>query len=91
MVECHQRSASEVPLGLHLVCTKSSETRHLLDEEREEKEKEFFDRGDWKTLTRQFVGAGNLRRRLSSLLVDHVRSSLPDLVQGFQTEFLNQQ
>ncbi|KAI2694799.1 hypothetical protein CBS147372_9563 [Penicillium roqueforti] len=91
LIDFADKSASEVPLGLHLVCTKSSETRHLLDEEREEKEKEFFDRGDWKTLTRQFVGAGNLRRRLSSLLVDHVRSSLPDLVQGFQTEFLNQQ
>ncbi|KAJ5592528.1 hypothetical protein N7537_009432 [Penicillium hordei] len=73
-------AAPDLPLGLHLVCTQCYETRDVLDEERDEKEKEFFERGDWKTVARQSTGTANLRRRLSTLLLNHVQSSLPSLV-----------
>jgi hypothetical protein len=71
---------SQQPLGLHLVWTRSSETRDMPDEQRDQKEKEFFERGDWKTVPRESVGTGNLRSRLSTLLVNHVQRSLPKLV-----------
>ncbi|CAG8184954.1 unnamed protein product [Penicillium nalgiovense] len=75
-----KEAISEQPLGLHLLWTRSSETRDVPDEQRDQKEKEFFERGDWKTVPRGYVGSDNLRRRLSTLLVNHVQSSLPRLV-----------
>jgi hypothetical protein len=71
---------SQQPLGLHLVWTRSSETRDVPDEQRDQKEKEFFERGDWNTVPRESVGTDNLRSRLSTLLVNHVQRSLPRLV-----------
>ncbi|KAJ6178830.1 hypothetical protein N7519_009291 [Penicillium mononematosum] len=71
---------SQQPLGLHLVWTRSSETHDVPDEQRDQKEKEFFERGDWKTVPRESVGTGNLRSRLSTILVNHVQRSLPRLV-----------
>ncbi|KAJ5210707.1 Dynamin [Penicillium cf. griseofulvum] len=75
-----KQATSELPLGLHLVCTRSYETRDVLDEERDEKEKEFFGRAGWETVAKQSTGTGNLRRRLSTLLLDHVQSSLPGVI-----------
>ncbi|OQE24082.1 hypothetical protein PENFLA_c010G03015 [Penicillium flavigenum] len=71
---------SQQRLGLHLVWTRSSETRDVPDEQRDQKEKEFFERGDWKTVPRESVGTDNLRSRLSTLLVNHVQRSLSKLV-----------
>lgn len=82
---------SKRPLGLHLVCTRSYETRDVPDEERDEKEKDFFDSGDWKTVAKQFIGTSNLRRRLSTLFVNHVRSSLPGLVSEIDKSIMKSQ
>ncbi|CAP85702.1 Pc20g03730 [Penicillium rubens Wisconsin 54-1255] len=71
---------SQQPLGLHLVWTRSSESRDVPDEQRDQKEKEFLERGDWKTVPRESVGTDNLRSRLSTLFVNHVQSSLPRLI-----------
>ncbi|KAJ5372540.1 hypothetical protein N7517_004546, partial [Penicillium concentricum] len=78
-----KETTSELPMGLHLVCTRSYETRDVPDDERDQMETEFFARGDWKTVGRQSTGTSNLRRRLSTLLVNHVQSSLPDLISEF--------
>ncbi|KGO74561.1 Dynamin [Penicillium italicum] len=73
---------SEQALGLHLVCTRTHETRDVPEEGRDEMEKEFFERGDWKTVERQYIGTDNLRRRLSTLLANHIQSSLRGMVFG---------
>ncbi|CAI7630471.1 unnamed protein product [Penicillium crustosum] len=86
-----KEATSELPLGLHLVCTRCYETRDVPDEERDEKEKEFFERGDWKTVETQSKGTNNLRRRLSTLLLNHVQSSLPDLVSEINQSILENQ
>ncbi|OQE37230.1 hypothetical protein PENCOP_c010G01178 [Penicillium coprophilum] len=86
-----KQATSELPLGLHLVCTRSYETRDVPDHERDEREKEFFDRGDWKMVTRQSTGTGNLRRRLSTLLINHVQSSLPGMISEFDKIILKTQ
>ncbi|KAJ5816458.1 Dynamin [Penicillium robsamsonii] len=84
-------TTSELPMGLHLVCTRSYETRDVPDDERDEREKEFFERGDWKTVGRQSTGTSNLRRRLSTLLVNHVQSNLPGLISEFDKIIMKNQ
>lgn len=86
-----KEGTSELPLGLHLACTRCYETRDVPDEERDEKEKEFFERGDWKTVSAQSKGTANLRRRLSTILLNHVQSSLPDLVSEIDQSILANQ
>ncbi|KAJ5970718.1 uncharacterized protein N7479_000636 [Penicillium vulpinum] len=86
-----KETTTELPLGLHLVCTRSYETRNVQDEEREEKEKQFFEGGEWKTMSRQSVGTGNLRRRLSTLLMNHVRNSIPGLISELDKIILKNQ
>ncbi|KAJ5425960.1 hypothetical protein N7465_001030 [Penicillium sp. CMV-2018d] len=81
----------ELPLGLHVVCTRCYETRDVPDEDRDEREKEFFERGDWKTVATQSKGTANLRRRLSTLLLNHVQSSLPSLVSEIHQSILTNQ
>lgn len=84
-----KEATPELPLGLHLVCTRCYETRDVPDEERDEKEKEFFERGDWKTVARQSIGTANLRHRLSTLLLNHAQSSLPGLVSEIDESILS--
>lgn len=86
-----KEATSELPLGLHLVCTRCYETRDVLDEERDEKEKEFFERGDWKSVAAQSKGTTNLRRRLSTLLLNHVQTSLPGLISEINQSILTNQ
>lgn len=86
-----KEATSELPLGLHSVCTRCYETRDVPDEDRDEKEKEFFERGDWKTVATQSKGTANLRRRLSTLLLNHVQNSLPDLVSEINQSILTNQ
>ncbi|KAF4771639.1 hypothetical protein HAV15_004613 [Penicillium sp. str.  len=86
-----KEATPELPLGLHLVCTRCYETRDVPDEDRDEKEKEFFERGYWKNVATQSKGTNNLRRRLSTLLLNHVQSSLPDLVSEINQSILTNQ
>ncbi|KAJ5520178.1 hypothetical protein N7463_000631, partial [Penicillium fimorum] len=86
-----KETTSELPMGLHLVCTRSYETRDVPNNERDQREKEFFERGDWKTVGRQSTGTSNLRRRLSTVLVNHVQSSLPDLISEFDKIIMKNQ
>ncbi|CAI7581447.1 unnamed protein product [Penicillium viridicatum] len=86
-----KEATSELPLGLHVVCTRCYETRDVPDEDRDEREKEFFERGDWKTVATQSKGTANLRRRLSTLLLNHVQSSLPSLISEIHQSILTNQ
>ncbi|CAI7577529.1 unnamed protein product [Penicillium glandicola] len=86
-----KEATSKPPLGLHLVCTRSSETRDVPDDERDKMEREFFERGVWKKMGRQYVGTANLRRRLSTLLVNHIQSSLPGLISEIDKSILSTQ
>ncbi|KGO38429.1 Dynamin [Penicillium expansum] len=86
-----QEATTEQALGLHLVSTRSYETRDVPEEDRDQKEKEFFERGDWKTVARRYIGTDNLRRRLSTILANHIQSSLPDIISEIEKTILDNQ
>ncbi|GAD94931.1 dynamin family protein [Paecilomyces variotii No. 5] len=79
-----QKKCVHLELGWHCVRNRSFETRDISDEERDEREKEFFKQGRWTTLPRESVGIDSLRRRLSSILLGHIRRNLPGLIADIQ-------
>lgn len=53
-------------------------------EDRDKNEKGFFEETMWKTLSSANKGVGELRSRLSSVLFDHVKQSLPEVIKGIE-------
>lgn len=74
----------KLQLGWHVLRNRSFETRNISDDERDAQETEFFEKGRWMSLSRDRVGIESLRRRLSSILLIHVRRNLPGLVADIQ-------
>ncbi|KAL4982611.1 P-loop containing nucleoside triphosphate hydrolase protein [Aspergillus falconensis] len=71
-------------LGWHALRNRSFETRDTSDNARDEQEKEFFSQGRWTSLPRKNLGVDTLRRRLSSILLEHIRHNLPGLLADIQ-------
>ncbi|CBF81685.1 putative dynamin GTPase [Aspergillus nidulans FGSC A4] len=71
-------------LGWHALRNRSFETRDVSDNARDEQEKEFFSQGRWTSLPREVLGVDTLRRRLSSVLLEHIRHNLPGLIGDIQ-------
>ncbi|KAL2832307.1 P-loop containing nucleoside triphosphate hydrolase protein [Aspergillus pseudoustus] len=71
---------TRLQLGWHALRNRSFETRHISDNDRDQQEKDFFNKGKWSTISRESVGVDSLRRRLSSILLKHIQRSLPHLI-----------
>ncbi|KAL4894306.1 P-loop containing nucleoside triphosphate hydrolase protein [Aspergillus ambiguus] len=71
-------------LGWHALRNRSFETRHISDDRRDEQEYEFFSQGHWTSLSYKSLGVDTLRRRLSSILLTHIRQNLPGLIADTQ-------
>ncbi|KKZ63199.1 dynamin GTPase [[Emmonsia] crescens] len=71
-------------LGWHVLRNRDYETKDVLDDARDELEREFFETGSWATVSREFVGIDSLRYRLSKLLLGHIRKTLPGLIAEIQ-------
>ncbi|KAB8201903.1 P-loop containing nucleoside triphosphate hydrolase protein [Aspergillus parasiticus] len=78
-------------LGWHALRNRSFETRDISDDARDEREKTFFEQGRWASLSRDCVGVESLRRRLSSVLLQHVRRNLPSLIADIQDQIADRQ
>ncbi|KAJ5751807.1 hypothetical protein N7520_008724 [Penicillium odoratum] len=78
-------------LGWHTLRNRSFETRDTSDEERDNLERQFFNQGRWSTVARDSVGIDSLRRRLSGILLEHIRHSLPELIQDIEKKLLDRQ
>ncbi|KAJ5649811.1 uncharacterized protein N7484_003534 [Penicillium longicatenatum] len=74
----------KLQLGWHVLRNRSFETRNVSDDERDSQEMGFFEKGRWKSLSREQVGIESLRRRLSNILLTHVRRNLPGLIADIQ-------
>lgn len=53
-------------------------------EERDQAEMDFFESNMWKTLSSANKGIDELRSRLSSVLFNHVKKSLPEVIKGIE-------
>ncbi|KAK7524157.1 dynamin family protein [Phyllosticta citriasiana] len=72
-------------LGWHVLRNRDFDSRSCTIEERNEKEKEFFAQGAWKSLSSDVIGIESLKPRLSSILKDHITGELPNLVRDIQS------
>ncbi|PLB39122.1 putative dynamin GTPase [Aspergillus candidus] len=73
-------------LGWHALKNRSYEDRMASHDVRDEQERTFFNQGRWASLSREFVGVDSLRRRLSNVLLKHVRRNLPGLIADIQRQ-----
>ncbi|KAE8397593.1 P-loop containing nucleoside triphosphate hydrolase protein [Aspergillus pseudonomiae] len=78
-------------LGWHALRNRSFETREMSDDSRDEMERTFFEQGRWASLSRDCVGVDSLRRRLSSVLLQHIRRNLPGLITEIQDKIADHQ
>ena len=80
----NNRARFRFGLGWHVLKNRDSEQRHLTLEDRRLSEQQFLSTGVWATLPHNQVGIDNLRPRLSTILRDHILSSLPGLIDEAQ-------
>jgi GTPase SAR1 family protein len=75
--------------GWHVVRNRSYEEQSSSFDERDETEKRFFSSSSWASLPRRQVGLGidSLRQKLSKMLLDHISTSLPSIVQQLEADF----
>ncbi|OGM43949.1 dynamin family protein [Aspergillus bombycis] len=78
-------------LGWHALRNRSFETREMPDDARDEMERSFFEQGRWASLSRDSVGVESLRRRLSSVLLQHIRRNLSGLITDIQDRIVDRQ
>ncbi len=76
----NNRERFRLGLGWHVLKNRDYEERQMTLEERCFSEKQFLSRGIWAALPRNQVGIESLRPRLSTVLRDHILSSLPGLI-----------
>jgi hypothetical protein len=81
-----QNEKIKLRLGWHALRNRQFETRGINDTERDEKEKEFFEKGSWRSVSRECVGIDSLRRRLSTILLKHIYHNLPGLISDIQSK-----
>ncbi|KAH6635544.1 P-loop containing nucleoside triphosphate hydrolase protein [Chaetomium sp. MPI-SDFR-AT-0129] len=70
----------KLALGWYVLRNPSEEERSSETNERDAAEKTFFRAGWWSSLDPAHRGAESLRKRLSKVLLDHVKKSLPELI-----------
>lgn len=71
-------------LGWHVLRNRDYETKDTTNEARDIAEREFFSQGIWKDIPRHLVGITALRDRLSTVLLEQIRTELPSLVKDIQ-------
>ncbi|KAJ5917674.1 hypothetical protein N7466_011228 [Penicillium verhagenii] len=78
-------------LGWHTLLNRTFTTQEASNEDRDKNEKKFFNQGRWSTVARDCVGIDSLRRRLSGILLKHIRHSLPELIEDIEKKLLDRQ
>ncbi|KAH8423399.1 uncharacterized protein LDX57_001158 [Aspergillus melleus] len=78
-------------LGWHALRNRNYETRESSHKERDDREKEFFNKGRWSSIPRDSVGIDSLRSRLSDVLLKHIRRNLPALIADIKEKVAERQ
>lgn len=73
-------------LGWHVLRNGDYNERNDPNFNRDEVEREFFASTPWKGLPQSQVGISSLRKRLSRILFEQIRTELPDLVEEIQNQ-----
>lgn len=75
----NKESANKLNLGWHVLRNRAENETGLSDEDRDAAEAEFLSNGVWKNVRPVDKGIKSLRSKLSKVLVDHIKKSLPSV------------
>ena len=75
-----KEAVHKLTLGCFVLRNQSEEAAEVRFDERDAKELAFFRTGDWADVPKEGQGVEKLRKRLSQVLLTHVRTNLPDLL-----------
>lgn len=81
----------KLPLGWHVLCNSSDRERADGEHDRDLKERSFFQTGPWSSLSPSTRGVDSLRKRLSKVLFEHIKTSLPGLIRDIRTSMESRQ
>ncbi|KAM0812178.1 putative P-loop containing nucleoside triphosphate hydrolase protein [Seiridium cardinale] len=76
----------EFRLGWHVLRNSDSEAGHGTLATRDFRELEFFSQGIWKELSESILGVDHLRSRLSRVLLKHITTELPSLIEEIEVK-----
>ena len=83
-VKLARNGITKFRLGWHVLMNRDYDMRNSSDAERDAREVEFFSRGVWVDLPHGLLGISALRERISKVLLDHIKSELPALIEEIQ-------
>lgn len=75
----NKEAANKLDLGWHVLRNRAGNETSMSNEERDIQEAEFFNQGAWKNVRPGDKGIKFLRSKLSKVLVDHIKKSLPSV------------
>lgn len=81
----------ELRLGWHVLRNRAQAETHFSDDERDEKEQSFFRERVWCSLPSKNRGVATLRKKLSGILLDHIRRNLPALITSIEKSMLERE
>ncbi|KAK8015118.1 hypothetical protein PG990_008414 [Apiospora arundinis] len=76
----------QLSLGWHVLRNRSEFENGDSDDERDNKETEFFQSGPWSTVPSKNRGIDRLRKKLSNVLLSHIKKNLPSMIEQIQSE-----
>lgn len=79
-------SAHKLPLGWHVVRNSSEQERSDVHHDRDLEEQKFFQRSGWSSISPANRGIQSLRNKLSKVLFEHIRESLPGLIRDIENK-----
>jgi GTPase SAR1 family protein len=87
----NQEKSHQLSLGWHVLRNRGETEGSLSAEERDSKEAEYFDSGIWSAIPSNNRGVGTLRKKLSNILLDHIRTNLDTLIKDIEDNMNSRQ
>ncbi|RGP81304.1 hypothetical protein FLONG3_448 [Fusarium longipes] len=84
MLAKNQESAHKLQLGWHVLRNRGEDEISL--ENRDKIEESFFKTGAWASVPSQDCGIATFRQKLSGILYQHIRNSLPGVIEDIETK-----
>ncbi|KAI1358948.1 P-loop containing nucleoside triphosphate hydrolase protein [Xylaria arbuscula] len=87
----NQEPQLQLAFGWHVLRNRSEAEASLTPGERDQKEKEFFESGIWSAIPSNNRGVDTLRKKLSNILLDHIRKNIDPLIKEIQDNMTSRQ
>ena len=81
----------KLSLGWYVLRNRSEDERSLDANTRDANEERFFQTGAWRNVSPASRGVESLRKRLSKVLLDHIKASLPGLIREIEENLRSRQ